>query len=51
MPCSVVVGYKHFGGFCCLHYQGEVTGDEKKWQTYRPGVQRGRRGAVKQCYY
>jgi hypothetical protein len=24
-PCSVVVGYQHFGGPCYLHLQGEVT--------------------------
>jgi len=24
-PSSVVVGYQHFGGSCCLHLQGEVT--------------------------
>jgi len=23
MLCSVVVGYQHFGGPCCLHFQGE----------------------------
>jgi hypothetical protein len=26
-PCSVVVGYKRFGGPRCLHLQGEV----KRW--------------------
>jgi hypothetical protein len=30
MPYGVVVGYKHFGGPCCLHLQGDVTGDGKK---------------------
>jgi hypothetical protein len=25
MPCSVAIGYKHFGGPCCFHLQGEVT--------------------------
>jgi hypothetical protein len=25
-PCSVVVGYQRFGGFCCLHLQGEDGG-------------------------
>jgi hypothetical protein len=25
-PCSVVVGYKCFGGPCCLRFQGDVTG-------------------------
>jgi len=24
MQCSVVIGYQHFGGLCCLHLQGEV---------------------------
>jgi len=24
-PCSVVVGYRCFGGPCCLHLQGEVN--------------------------
>jgi hypothetical protein len=23
-PCSVLVGYQHFGRSCCLHLQGEV---------------------------
>jgi len=22
-PCSVMVGYKRFGGPCCVHLQGE----------------------------
>jgi len=22
MPCSVVVGYQHFGGPCCFHLKG-----------------------------
>jgi hypothetical protein len=26
MPCSIAVGYKLFGGPCCLHLHGEVTG-------------------------
>jgi hypothetical protein len=26
MPCSVMVGYQHFRGPCCLHVQGEVAG-------------------------
>jgi len=25
MPYSVVVGYQHFRGLCCLHLQGEVA--------------------------
>jgi len=25
-PCSIVVGYQRFGGPCCLHLQGEVSG-------------------------
>jgi hypothetical protein len=25
-PCSVVVGYRRFGGSCCLHIQGEGDG-------------------------
>jgi len=25
MPCSVVVGYQHFRGSCCLHLQREPT--------------------------
>jgi len=25
-PCSVAVGYQYFGGTCCLHLHGEVTG-------------------------
>jgi hypothetical protein len=25
-PCSDVVGYHRFGGPCCLHLQGEVSG-------------------------
>jgi len=29
MPCSVVVGYQHFGGLCCLHLQGKVNGARK----------------------
>jgi hypothetical protein len=29
MLCSVVIGY-WFGGPCCLHLQGEMTGDGKK---------------------
>jgi len=24
--CSVVVGYRRFGGLCCLHLQGEHGG-------------------------
>jgi hypothetical protein len=24
--CIDVVGYERFGGICCLHIQGEVTG-------------------------
>jgi len=38
-PCSVVVVHQSFRGPCCLHLQGEVTGDRKKWHRYRPGVQ------------
>jgi hypothetical protein len=26
MPCSVVTGYQHFRGPCCLNFQGEVAG-------------------------
>jgi hypothetical protein len=26
MQCSVLVGYQHFRGPCCLHLQGEVIG-------------------------
>jgi hypothetical protein len=25
MPCADVVGYKSFGGSCCLSFQGEVN--------------------------
>jgi hypothetical protein len=25
-PCSDVVGYQRFGGPCCVHLQGEVSG-------------------------
>jgi len=25
MPCSVVVGYQHFGGPYCFHLQGEAA--------------------------
>jgi hypothetical protein len=33
---DLVVGYQHFGGPCCLHLQGEVTGDmKKKGHRYR----------------
>jgi hypothetical protein len=35
MQCSVVVGYQCLGGACCLHLQGEVTGNGKKGK-YRP---------------
>jgi hypothetical protein len=24
-PCSDVVGYRHFGGLCCLHLHGVTT--------------------------
>jgi len=30
IPCSVAVGYQHFGGPCCLRFQGEVIGDGKR---------------------
>jgi hypothetical protein len=29
-PKSVVVGYQHFGGPCCLHLQCEVNGAGKR---------------------
>jgi hypothetical protein len=33
-PCSVVVGYQHFRGLCCLHLQGEVKMEAVKcWYT------------------
>jgi hypothetical protein len=36
MPCSVVVGYQHFRGPCCLHLHNEVTGNsETKGHRYR----------------
>jgi hypothetical protein len=38
---SVVAGYQHFVGPCCLHLHGEVTGDEKNGHRCRPGVQVG----------
>jgi len=25
-PCIVVIGYLHFRGPCCLHFQGKVAG-------------------------
>jgi hypothetical protein len=28
-PCSVMVGYQHFRGPCCLYVQVEVTGNGK----------------------
>jgi len=27
--CSVVVGYRRFGGLCCLRLQSEVSGSWK----------------------
>jgi hypothetical protein len=30
---SVAVGYQHFRGPCCLHFQGEVNGDGKVAQS------------------
>jgi len=44
MPCSVAVGYQHFGGPCCLHLQGEVTGAGKRGKIYRPGVEEWKGG-------
>jgi hypothetical protein len=29
MPCSVVVGYQHFRGPCCLDLQGDEDGGSK----------------------
>jgi len=29
-PCIAAVGYQSFGGTCCLHLQGDMTGAEKK---------------------
>jgi len=34
MPCSIAVGYQHFRGPCCLHLQGEATGDGRNRHTY-----------------
>jgi len=34
LPCSVVVGYQHFGWRCCLHLQDEVNGSEGRKDTY-----------------
>jgi len=30
IPCSVVIGYRHFKSLCCLHLQSKVTGNGKK---------------------
>jgi hypothetical protein len=40
MLCSVV-GYKCFGGQCCLHLQGEVNGTVKKCVHITPEHKRG----------
>jgi hypothetical protein len=31
MPSSVMVGWQHLRGLCCLCLQGEMTGNGKKW--------------------
>jgi len=34
--CSVVVGYRRFGGLCCLHLQGEHGGSFDLWNVGIP---------------
>jgi len=29
-PCNVMVEWQCFGGPCCFHLQGELTGDGKR---------------------
>jgi hypothetical protein len=41
--CSIVVGYKWFGGPCCFHLQGEVNGTGKKGIDIGLVVQEGSR--------
>jgi len=44
-PWIIVIGYHRFGVQCCLHLQGEVTGDRRpthstiEGQSVRLGVQ------------
>jgi hypothetical protein len=34
-PCSVAVGYDHFGGPCCLHVQNEAARSWERLVSYR----------------
>jgi len=36
MLCSVVVGYQHFGGPCCLHLQGETLIPQQNTSVSNP---------------
>jgi len=39
MLCGIVVGYQCFSGPCCLHLQGEVTGNPSLNLLFDPGIE------------